>query len=305
MDLSLLEELCQIRSISGDESKIRTFVLDFVDKHASNWISKPTVLHGDDLQDGILLVFGTPTVAVFAHMDTVGYTAGYGAELIDVGGPSATSGTLLVGEDSISEITCELHVDEQGNKSYLYHRAIDRGTCLSYQPNFEQKDGYVRSPYLDNRLGMFVALKLASTMTNGIIAFSCYEETGGGNAEVLARIIYETYQVRQALICDITWVTSGVQHGNGVAISMRDSGIPRRSYLNKIIKIAQQAGIQYQLEVEKSGGSDGNALQRTPYPIDWCFIGAAEDQVHSSNETVAIIDINQMHLIYRLLLDEI
>ena len=31
----------------------------------------------------------------------------------------------------------------------------------------------------------------------------------------------------QALISDITWVTEGVTHGKGCAISLRDSGVPR------------------------------------------------------------------------------
>ena len=78
----------------------------------------------------------------------------------------------------------------------------------------------------------------------------------------LSQKIFEKYKVRQALICDITWVTSGVQHGNGVAFSMRDSGIPRRTYLNEIKKILDQSKVLYQIEVESAGGSDGNVLIR-------------------------------------------
>ena len=33
------------------------------------------------------------------------------------------------------------------------------------------------------------------------------------------------------------------------------------------------------IEVENAGGSDGNALQRSLYPFDWCFVGAPEDHV--------------------------
>ena len=38
----------------------------------------------------------------------------------------------------------------------------------------------------------------------------------------------------QALISDITWVTHGVEHGKGCAILLRDSGIPRKSFINKV-----------------------------------------------------------------------
>ena len=105
-----------------------------------------------------------------------------------------------------------------------------------------------------------------------------------------------------ALISDITWITTGVQHGNGVAISMRDSGIPRRKFLNQIIKIAKESKIPYQLEVESTGGSDANVLHRSSYPFQWCFIGAAEDNVHSPYEKVAIQDFEAMLNLYKKLL---
>ena len=119
--------------------------------------------------------------------------------------------------------------------------------------------------------GVWNALKVAETLENGIICFSAWEEHGGGSMGYLARFIYEKYGVRQALISDITWVTKGVKHGQGVAISMRDSGIPRKSYVNRIIELANQSGIPFQLEVENAGGSDGNALQRSPLSIRLVF----------------------------------
>ncbi|MFT6716880.1 MAG: putative aminopeptidase FrvX [Saprospiraceae bacterium] len=305
MDLSLLQQLCKIKGVSGDESRVKAFVLSYVERHSHKWAVTPEVIQGNEIQDALLLVFGKPTLAVFSHMDTVGYTVGYGSGLIKIGGPSAVSDCVLVGEDSVSEIECRLNIDNDGTLSYLYHRDIDRGTCLSYKENFIQSDSYIQSPYLDNRLGMFAALTQAETMENGVLAFSCYEETGGGNTEVLARILYNKYQISQALICDITWVTSGVQHGNGVAISMRDSGIPRKSFLNRVIEIATESGVHFQLEVESSGGSDGNALQKSPYPFDWCFIGAAEDNVHSPEEKVAIKDIEDMVDLYQVLLQRL
>ena len=146
---------------------------------------------------------------------------------------------------------------------------------------------------------------MAETLENGIICFSCYEETGGGSVGYLGKYIYETYGVRQALISDITWITDGVKHGKGVAISMRDRGIPRRSYLNKIIALAKESNIPFQLEVEDAGGSDGNQLQASPYPFDWCFIGAAEDNVHTPDEKVHKNDIQAMTDLYKYLMEKL
>jgi putative aminopeptidase FrvX len=171
-----------------------------------------------------------------------------------------------------------------------------------FKSNFREDKNYVQSCYMDNRLGVWCALKVAETLENGIIAFSCWEEHGGGSVSYLAKFIYEKYKVSQALISDITWITEGVQAGKGVAISMRDKGIPRRSFVNKIINIAKNSGIQYQLEVEGAGGSDGKELQSSPYPFDWCFVGAPEDHVHTPDEKVHKDDIKSMVELYKVLM---
>jgi putative aminopeptidase FrvX len=120
-----------------------------------------------------------------------------------------------------------------------------------------------------------------------------------------AKFLLDRYAVRQALVCDITWVTEGVSHGKGVAISLRDSGVPRKSYTNRIVEIAKKSKIPFQLEVESAGGSDGTVLQRSSLPIDWCFIGAPEDGVHSPDEKVHKKDIEAMVGMYCKLMEEL
>ena len=83
---------------------------------------------------------------------------------------------------------------------------------------------------------------------------------------------------------------------------LRDSGIPRKSYVDKVISIAKANDVKFQLEVEDSGGSDGNALQKSSYPFDWCFVGAPEDYVHSPNEKVHKDDVIEMIKLYQVLM---
>jgi putative aminopeptidase FrvX len=158
---------------------------------------------------------------------------------------------------------------------------------------------------MDNRLGIYNALRVAETLEDGLIVFSCYEEHGGGTVGFLANLMVNQYQVHQALISDITWVTDGVQHGKGTAISMRDSGIPRKVFLNRIIELAKVSNIPFQLEVESAGGSDGSELQKSPYPIDWCFIGAPENFVHTPDEKVHKSDIKSMISLYQHLMEKL
>ncbi|HEY9083373.1 MAG TPA: M20/M25/M40 family metallo-hydrolase [Vicingaceae bacterium] len=306
MNFDLLQQLCKIHAPSGSEEVMKTFLLKHIKKEQKKWKVQPEILIGEDFQDCIMLIFGEPRTAIFAHMDSVGYTVGYDNNLIKIGGPSAKKGAKLVGEDSQGKITCTLEAIEDEHEfltfSAKYKRTIDRGTTLTYQPNFREDNNYVQCCYMDNRLGVWSALEVAKTLENGVVVFSAWEEHGGGSVGYLAKFLYEGFGVKQALISDITWVTEGVKHGKGVAISMRDSGIPRRSYINKIVDLATKSKIPFQLEVESAGGSDGNALQRSPYPFDWCFIGAPEDNVHSPDEKVHKKDIKAMVEMYKYLM---
>ncbi len=304
--MKLLKQLCQLKAPSGNEKILSDFLLNYVQTHKVHWKTEPEVCYGGHLQDCLVLVFGKPRSAIFAHMDSVGFTVRYGQQLVRIGGPETVSGYKLVGHDAQGEIECKLKYNEQKHElTYVYDREIARGTELVFKCDFRETKETVQSCYLDNRLGIWSALQVAETLENGIIAFSCWEEHGGGSVAYLAKYIYENYGVQQGLISDITWVTEGVHAGQGVAISMRDSLIPRRAYVQKIIQIAQQSGISYQLEVEGAGGSDAQELQRSAYPWDWCFVGAPEDNVHTPDEIVHKKDIESMVALYKVLMEKL
>ncbi|MFY0593422.1 M20/M25/M40 family metallo-hydrolase [Roseivirga sp.] len=304
MDFSLLDQLCGIHAPSGNEVAMKAFLLDYIKKHQANWAVQPTVHEGEHFQDAIVLKFGQPKTAIFAHMDSIGFTVRYQDQLVPIGGPRAESGYKLTGEDSLGFIECEL-VENDGDLHYKFPRGIDRGTELVFKKDFRETADFVQSCYLDNRLGVFNALKVAETLEHGVIVFSCWEEHGGGSVPYIAKFIYEEWGVRQALISDITWVTEGVVHGEGVAISMRDRNVPRRSFIDKIIGLARESGVDFQLEVEGAGSSDGRELQVSPYPFDWCFVGAPEDNVHSPDEIVHKHDIACMIALYSQLMQKL
>lgn len=298
--MELLKELCQIHAPSGEELILKEFLLDYIESNKKNWKHEPKIFHGIEFQDCIVLVFGKPRTAIFSHMDSIGFTVRYNNQVVKIGGPVCQDGIRLVGKDSNGEIDTILKIND--GKMFVDFRPIDPGTSLTFYCDFQQTDEFVQSCYLDNRLGVWNALKVAEDLENGIICFSSWEEHGGGAVGYLSKFIYEKYNVNQALISDITWITEGVVHNKGVAISMRDSGIPRREYVNKVISIAKESNIPFQIEVENAGGSDGNEIQKSPYPIDWCFIGAPEDNVHSPTETVHLNDIKSMIDLYKHLM---
>jgi putative aminopeptidase FrvX len=311
--MQLLQTLCRIPAPAGEEAALTRFILDYVRQHGPSWQHPPQLIHDEArFQDCVLLVFGQPRTAVFAHLDSIGFTVRYGRELVPIGSPECAAGYRLVGRDTQGEVACTLTVetiekDEEETEvlGYEFSRDIECGTSLTFACDFRETDTTVQSCYLDNRLGVWNALRLAETLEHGIIAFSCWEEHGGGSVPYLARYIYDTYGVRQALISDITWVTEGVRPGAGCVISLRDSLIPRRSYVERIRRIAEASGVPHQLEVEGIGGSDAKDLQRSDMPWDWCFVGAPEDHVHTPDELVDKRDIDSMLRLYQALLREL
>ena len=305
--MDLLKQLCSIRAVSGDERAMTDFVLNYIGETEKNWKVKPTIYAGDKLHENIILVFGKkPRTAIFGHLDSIGFTVRYGKQLVKVGGPVLEKGIRLVGSDSKGEIECKLKVNKDKSEiGYKFKREIDRGTNLTFKPDWRETDETVQCCYMDNRLGVWNALKVAETLEEGIIVFSTREEHGGGAVSYLGKFIQEKYGVRQALISDITWVTEGVKPGKGVAISMRDRGLPRRAYLERVMDIVKQSGIPHQLEVEGAGGSDGLELQSSPFPWEWLFVGAAEDHVHSPDEIVHKKDIESMTALYKVLMKEL
>lgn len=311
MNFDLLKTICAIPSTAGDEGKMRDFILRYISEHKNDFKAKPTVHSGDELQDMVIVVFGKPRTAVFAHTDTVAFMAAYDKELVKIGNPKAKTGSKLVGEDSKGAVKCTLEIPKKKKKTdddrfeYKFKREIDPGTPLTYAPDFKETKNFVQSAYMDNRLGVWNALQQAHSMENGALVFSTYEEHGGGGAQVAGKFLQDKYKVRQALISDVTLLSKYIKHKKGVAISIRDRGIPRQSYVRKIITLAEENKVKFQREVEKAGGSDGNSLQDSSYSWDWCFIGPPEDNYHQPGEKVHKEDIAEMVKLYEILLKQL
>jgi putative aminopeptidase FrvX len=299
--INSLLDLLKINSVSGNETSMTEFLLDHINKRKDQWKVQPEIYFGDKIHDCLLLKFGIPRGAVFAHMDTIGFSTRYENQLLPIGGPEIDNGTRLIGKDSLGPISCKIILN--GDSAFHdFPRAIDRGTLLSFEQSIIIDENFIQAAYLDNRIGIYNSLRLCENLENGWIAFSTYEEHGGGSVPYLLRFIQELAPIEFALISDVTWVTDGVHHHQGVAISLRDKFIPRKKFLDKVLKLAEESGIPFQLEVEGIGGSDGREIQFSPYAIDWCFIGPPEDNVHTPNEKVSLIDLQAMIDLYSYLM---
>jgi len=304
MNLSLLKTMCAIHSPSGNEVAMKDFLLNHIKSEQKNWKHKPKIIHGKGFQDNIMLVFGKPRTAIFAHTDSIGFTVRYGKQLVKIGGPQIIKGIELVGSDDKGKCEATLTVVKD-KLEYKAKRNFETGTELVFKANWREDKDYVQCCYMDNRLGCFSALKVAETLKDGVIVFSTWEEHGGGSVSYLQKYLADNYKISQALISDISWISDGVFPAKGPVISMRDSMIPRRSYVNRIIDIAKKHNLPFQLEVEGSGGSDAKELQMAENNWDWCFVGAAEQFVHTPDEKVHKKDIEGMIELYKALMKDL
>jgi len=53
--MKLLKELCEIQAASGNETRMKTFLLEYVRKEKKKWKVNPEVFEGDHLQDCIVV----------------------------------------------------------------------------------------------------------------------------------------------------------------------------------------------------------------------------------------------------------
>ena len=77
LDFQLLKELCAIQAPSGNEVAMKEFIKQYVAHNQQNWKVQPELIEGDFIQDCLILKFGKPTTAIFAHMDSIGFTVRY------------------------------------------------------------------------------------------------------------------------------------------------------------------------------------------------------------------------------------
>ena len=301
----LLKALCEVHSPSGEEVAMKNFILNYIDESIGGWKNKPQIIHGEDFQDCLILVFGKPRVAAFAHMDSTGFTVRYQDQLVPIGGPEVRGDEILSGKDTLGEVECNLTLNNEGQLHYNFGRAIASGTSLVYSSNFTEEASYIKTPYLDNRLGIYNLLKIAETLENGALVFSSWEENGGGSVPFLVKYLYEKYSINKMLVSDVTWASDGVELNKGVVISCRDKNIPRKSFVDLIVEVANRNNVLYQIEVEAYGSSDAREIQLSQYPIDWCFIGPPVENVHTSQEIIHKNDLGSMVNFYEILMSQL
>lgn len=281
--MQLLTQLQAIPGPSGDEGRIADFL-----ETRCNQIAGANVRRTGDL---LLVTRGKPKVAVFAHIDTIGFTQAYDRLLYPLGSPKIEGGERIRSVDGKHEGRIRVRQHDKETEWRLTGSKGEPGMRWVYAAPLKIKRNQVSGPYLDNRAGVWNAVRVLERCENVAIVFSPGEEHTGHGASMGARLIYNDLGIAQALISDITWHTKWIKQDKGPAISLRDRVPPRQRFLEEVLTAAEESGLPYQREIEKDGGSDGSYIERSAYPIDWVFIGAPEKRTHTPRESCKISDL--------------
>jgi putative aminopeptidase FrvX len=291
-----LRQLQEIEGVSGDEGRVADYVAAILARVSDACVRR--------IGDNLIVTRGTPRVALFAHLDTVGFTLGYDDELIRIGSPRVDGGEAI--RSTIGGKTWRGTVTrDEGGMRLAGAGDAPPGSRWVYDAPLEWEGDEITGAYLDNRAGVWSAMGVVERCADVAVAFTVGEEHSGRGAALCGRILWDELGIPQALISDITWHTEHVHRGRGPAVSLRDRLAPRQRFLDRVLQLAEASGIPYQREIESDGSSDGGVLERTGSPIDWCFVGAAQESPHTPREIVQWSDLEKMVELYVYLVERL
>lgn len=297
-----LLELLSVPGPSGDEGAVADWVANEAGRIPGVQITR--------IGDNVLAVKGSegagntpPLNSLFAHLDTTGFTLGYDNKLIPIGGPKPKDKETLRSGELRGRIRVRRKDNPYSEPDYFLRRVRNAqnekaapvpGTRWVYDRTPESSNGTITAPYLDNRAGVWCALRVLERVPRVAVAFSTGEEKHGHGARICADFLYKTHHVTQALIADLTWHGNDTPCGKGVAISRRDGTCPRQAFLDRVLLLAGESGVTFQEEIQSAGGSDGSHILRSSVPLDWVFVGAPEKKPHTSREQADLSDLEAM-----------
>src|SRR3954465_10547884 len=113
--MELLKKLCSVYAPSGNEVAMTELIIEYINEKRKSWKVQPEVFHGDGFQNCIVLIFGNPRTAVYAHIDSIGFTVRYDNQLVKIGSPRTENGYVLKSDAAPLGSEYILRVDKNQN----------------------------------------------------------------------------------------------------------------------------------------------------------------------------------------------
>jgi endoglucanase len=329
--LKLLEKLCNVIAISGDEGEVRKIVLEEVKPYADE-------VKVDAMGNVLATKLGhgrsekRMRVMLDAHMDEVGFmiVADEGEGLYrfeTVGGIDVrhlVGKQVLVGKDHSPAVIGgkPVHLmngDERTRKVPLDTLRIDTGLSgkakvgdrAGFATKFRRVGPSILSKSIDDRIGVATLIELMKRAPASIdlcVAFSVQEEIGLRGAKVAAQY----FNPDLAIAVDSTPaydlpsyeggenISYNTKLGLGPAIYIADGSTLHDPRLVRFLQeTAEAEGIPYQFRQPGGGGTDSGAIQRSLAGIPTVSVSVPHRYTHSPVSISRIEDwkntINLLH----------
>ncbi len=323
----MLKILCELNAVSGNENSVSDFLISQLSGFADS-------CDKDSMGNLIFFKKGkNPTgrrVAVFAHMDEVGFIVsnitddGY-IKFSEVGGIDdriVLTQRVTIGDDRIKGIVGvkAVHLQSKDERSRVIKlddmyidigasskedalRYIQRGDYIAFDSKYTHLHGSrYKAKAVDDRAGCAVIAELMKKEYDEDIyfCFTVQEETGLRGAKTLSRRINPDISfVLEATTASDTAFTDKHLYvcslGGGPVLTFMDRGSYSDKELNKfVMDIADKNGVKYQYKLGSSGGNDAGAIQSGASGSRVCSVSLPCRYIHSPICTFDMEDFNSL-----------
>ena len=309
--MELLKKLCEAFGPSGCETEISEVIKKEMEGFADE-------IYSDNMGNLICHKKGTGKKIMYAaHMDEIGLMVTY----IEKNGylrctgigylpphfsinrfvkfENGTVGVVAYEKEHESSMKQDkVFIDIGAESKEEAEKLVSVGDTCAIMSHFVKMGDKISSKTLDNRASCYALIRAAKEMKtdNDIYyVFTTQEEVGLRGAGPAAYKIEPDY----AICIDVTMNgdtpecdKNPLALGKGTAIKVMDhSVITGIEVRNKLISLAKEKGIPYQLEVITGGGTDAGAIHTAKGGIMTGAISIPMRYIHTATETSSIKDI--------------
>lgn len=308
--MELLKKLTACDAPSGNEKNITTLISEIVSEYVDD-------VYTDVMGNLIAHKKGNGKKIMFAaHADEIGVVVTFidkngFLRFADVGGLytrnlknrkvrflNGTIGVISFEKDNDKNQLSKMYIDIGATNYEEASKLVSVGDMAVFVGEFYQQGKRVISKALDNRAGCYVlieALKRVKSDNDLYFCFTSQEEVGLRGARTCAYSIGADY----AIAVDITDVgdtpeceKNSCKLGSGAAIKVMDySVICSKEIKDKLVSLAEDNNIPYQLEVMTEGGTDAGVMLIAGGGVSTGGISIPTRYIHSPSEMIDIDDL--------------
>lgn len=317
-NIQLLQQLCDLKGISGDEEQVRDFIVEQVTPYADEVIIDAI---GNVIVEKKGVNPAKTKLLLNAHMDEVGlivthidndgylkFAAVGGIDKRVLCGRSVTVGNGVQGVIGAKPIHLlstderekavpiqDMYVDIGATNREEAEQMVCLGDTICFNAVFCTENGMLRGRALDDRVGCAILIDMIQSdlLYDMTFVFCVQEEVGTRGSRTAAYRI----QPQAALVVETTTAAdiAGVPKekyvcrlGEGAVLSFMDRGtIYDRGYYDLALQIAKEEHLPCQIKQAVAGGNDAGAIHVTRNGVRTIAVSLACRYLHAAMGQIA------------------